>query len=356
MLDKAFGAVNKARKADTVVFSLTRFDEYPDLWVSDTTFKDMKKVSSLGKQVDAFVWGKSELIEYINADGQKRRAILTKPENFDPAKKYPLMVYIYEELTQGLHSFNHPNVSTSIVIPRYVSNGYVLLRPDISYTTGYPGEAAEKHVIPAVNTVVAMGFIDPKRIGIQGHSWGGYQITHLITRTNIFRAVQAGASVSNMISAYGGIRYGTGMVRQFQYEKTQSRIGAPPWDAPLQFIENSPIFWVEKIQTPYLTIHNDQDDAVPWTQGIEFITALRRIGKEGYMFTYNGEPHGLRNRDNMKHWTVHQDEFFDHYLLGKPRPEWMDKGVPFLERGKRDVAPLFKKKETTTTPTNQAAK
>ena len=356
MLDKAFGAVNKARKADTVVFSLTRFDEYPDLWVSDITFKDMKKVSSLGKQVDAFVWGKSELIEYINADGQKRRAILTKPENFDPAKKYPLMVYIYEELTQGLHSFNHPNVSTSIVIPRYVSNGYVLLRPDISYTTGYPGEAAEKHVIPAVNTVVAMGFIDPKRIGIQGHSWGGYQITHLITRTNIFRAVQAGASVSNMISAYGGIRYGTGMVRQFQYEKTQSRIGAPPWDAPLQFIENSPIFWVEKIQTPYLTIHNDQDDAVPWTQGIEFITALRRIGKEGYMFTYNGEPHGLRNRDNMKHWTVHQDEFFDHYLLGKPRPEWMDKGVPFLERGKRDVAPLFKKKETTTTPTNQAAK
>ena len=356
MLDKAFGAVNKARKADTVVFTLTRFEEYPDLWVSDTSFKDMKKVSSLGKQVDSFAWGKSELIEYINADGQKRRAILTKPENFDPSKKYPLMVYIYEELTQGLHSFNHPNVSTSIVIPRYVSNGYVLLRPDISYTTGYPGEAAEKHVIPAVNTVVAMGFIDPKRVGIQGHSWGGYQITHLITRTNIFRAVQAGASVSNMISAYGGIRYGTGMVRQFQYEKTQSRIGAPPWDAPLQFIENSPIFWVEKIQTPYLTIHNDQDDAVPWTQGIEFITALRRIGKEGYMFNYNGEPHGLRNRDNMKHWTVHQDEFFDHYLLGKPRPEWMDKGVPFLERGKRDVAPLFKKKETTTTPTNQAAK
>jgi len=355
MLDKAFGAVNKARKADTVVFTLSRFEEYPDLWVSDLSFKDMKKVSNLGTQTNAFIWGKSELIEYINADGQKRRAILTKPENFDPSKKYPLMVYIYEELTQGLHSFNHPNVGTSIIIPRYVSNGYVLLRPDITYMTGYPGEAAEKHVIPAVNTVVAQGYIDPKRIGIQGHSWGGYQITHLITRTNMFAAVQAGASVSNMISAYGGIRYGTGMVRQFQYEKTQSRIGAPPWDAPLQFIENSPIFWVKKIQTPYLTIHNDQDDAVPWTQGIEFITALRRIGKEGYMFTYNGEPHGLRNRDNMKHWTVHQDEFFDHYLLGKPRPEWMDKGVPFLEKGKRDVAPMFKKKETTT-PTNQAAK
>jgi dipeptidyl aminopeptidase/acylaminoacyl peptidase len=355
MVDKAFGAVTKAKNADTVVFTLSRFEEFPDIWTSDLTFKDMKKVSNVGAQMAPFTWGKSELIEYINADGQKLRAILTKPDNFDPNKKYPLMVYIYEELTQGLHSFSAPNVGTSVNIPRYVSNGYVLLRPDIVYTTGYPGEAAEKCVIPAVNTVVEMGFIDPKRIGIQGHSWGGYQITHLITRTNMFAAVEAGASVVNMVSAYGGIRWGTGMSRAFQYEKTQSRIGAPPWDAPLQFIENSPIFWVEKVQTPYLTIHNDEDDAVPWYQGIEWITALRRLGKEGYMFNYNGERHGLRNRENMKHWTVHMDEFFDHYLLGKPRPEWMDKGVPFLERGKRDVTPLFKTKATATT-TSQAAK
>jgi dipeptidyl aminopeptidase/acylaminoacyl peptidase len=164
----------------------------------------------------------------------------------------------------------------------------------------------------------------------------------------MFAAVEAGASVSNMVSAYGGIRWGTGMSRAFQYEKTQSRIGAPPWDAPLQFIENSPIFWVKKVQTPYLTIHNDEDDAVPWQQGIEWISAMRRLGKEAYMFTFNGERHGLGNRDNMKYWTVHMDEFFDHYLLGKPRPEWMDKGVPYQERGKREIAPLFKKKSGTT--------
>ncbi|MBA3296147.1 MAG: S9 family peptidase, partial [Acidobacteria bacterium] len=355
MLDKAFGGVSKAKNADTVVFTLSRFEEFPDLWTSDTTFKDMRKVSSVGAQQAQFTWGTSELIEYINADGKTLRAILTKPDNFDPNRKYPLMVYIYEELTQGLHSYSPPNVSTSINIPRYVSNGYLMLRPDIVYATGYPGEAAEKCVIPAVNTVVGMGFVDPKRIGIQGHSWGGYQITHLITRTSLFAAVEAGASVSNMISAYGGIRWGTGMSRAFQYEKTQSRIGAPPWEAPLQFIENSPIFWVKKVQTPYLTIHNDGDDAVPWYQGIEFITALRRLGKEGYMFNYNDELHGLRNRDNMKHWTVHMDEFFDHYLRGKPRPDWMDKGVSFLERGKRDVGPMFKKKGpfSSTTPNSQ---
>lgn len=343
MLDKAFGAPIKAKKTETVVFTVSRFEEFPDLWLSDTSFRDMRKVSNANPQQADYVWGRSELIEYINADGKKLRAILTKPDNFDPTKKYPLMVYIYEELTQGLHSYSAPNVGTSINIPRYVSNGYVMLRPDIVYGTGYPGESAEKCVIPAVNTVVAMGFIDPKRIGIQGHSWGGFQITHLITRTDLFAAVEAGASVSNMISAYGGIRWGTGMSRAFQYEKTQSRIGAPPWEAPLQFIENSPIFWIKKIHTPYLTIHNDADDAVPWYQGIEFNTAMRRLGKEAYMFSYNGEAHGLRNRDNMKHWTVHMDEFFDHYLLGKPRPEWMDKGVTYLDRGKRDVSPMFKK-------------
>ncbi len=350
MADKSFGAVIKAKNADRVVFTQSRFDEFPDLWVSDTTFKDMKKVSNANPQQAEYLWGKTELMHYINADGRSLRAIIAKPENFDPSKKYPLMVYIYEELSEGLHSYRAPAPGTSINITRYVSNGYVVLMPDIVYETGYPGESAEKCVIPAVNTVVAQGFIDPKRIGIQGHSWGGYQITHLITRTNMFAAVQAGASVSNMISAYGGIRWGTGMSRAFQYEKTQSRIGQPPWDAPLQFIENSPIFWVEKVRTPYLSIHNDEDDAVPWYQGIEFFSAMRRLGKEAYMFVYNGEPHGLRQRDNMKHWTVHQDEFFDHFLLGKPKPEWMEKGVPYLERGRRNVDDMFKPKVAATTP------
>ena len=205
-------------------------------------------------------------------------------------------------------------------------------------------------MIPAVQRVVEMGFIDPSRIGIQGHSWGGYQITYMITRTNIFRAVEAGASVSNMVSAYGGIRWGTGMSRAFQYERTQSRIGGPPWKNPLQFIENSPIFWVEKVRTPYLTVHNDEDDAVPWYQGIEFFSAMRRLGKEAYMFVYNGEKHGLRERENQKHWTVHMAEYFDHYLLGAPTPEWMEKGVPYLEKGKRDLSDIYRKKESTEVP------
>ncbi|HSK09726.1 MAG TPA: prolyl oligopeptidase family serine peptidase [Vicinamibacterales bacterium] len=345
MADKQVGGLVKAKKADTLVFTMQRFNEFPDLWASDMSFANPRKVSDGGAQMAPFIWGSSELITYINADGVALRAILTRPDDFDPAKKYPLMVYIYEELTQGLHRFVAPSPGTSINVTRYVSNGYVVLQPDIVYETGYPGQSALKCVMPAVQHVLNMGFVDPKRVGIQGHSWGGYQITYLITQTDMFRAVQAGASVTNMTSAYGGIRWGTGMSRAFQYEKTQSRIGAPPWERSLQFIENSPLFWVEKVKTPYLTIHNDEDDAVPWYQGIEFFSALRRLGKEAYMFVYNGEKHGLRERDNQKHWTVHQDEFFDHYLKGAPRPTWMDEGVPYLERGKRDVMGQFRGQE-----------
>ena len=349
MLDKRVGDPIKAKNADVMVFSLSRFEEFPDLWVSDGRFKGMKKVTDANPQQKQYLWGTAELVDYVNADGRPLRGVLFKPENFDPSKKYPMMVYIYEELTNNLHSYHAPAPSHNINIPRYVSNGYVVLEPDIIYDTGYPGESAYKCVVPAVQRVVSLGFIDPKRVGIQGHSWGGYQITYLITRTDMFRAVEAGASVSDMVSAYGGIRWGTGMSRAFQYEKTQSRIGAPPWKAPLQFIENSPIFWVEKVHTPYLTIHNDDDDAVPWYQGIEFFSAMRRLGKEAYMFVYNGEKHGLRQRENQKHYAVHMDEFFDYYLLGAPKPSWMDTGVPYLDKGKRDVTPLYKPKAVTTT-------
>jgi dipeptidyl aminopeptidase/acylaminoacyl peptidase len=345
MLDKLFGGLRKAKNAEVYVFTWQRFEEFPDLWVSDADFAAARKVSGANPQQADYSWGKAERIDYINGDGLTLPAVLIKPDGFDPAKKYPLMVYIYETMAEGLHRYYPPSPGTNINFTRYVSNGYVLLMPDIAYEVGYPGPSVLRCVIPAVEKVLGMGFIDPKGVGIQGHSWGGYQISYMITQTNIFAAVEAGASVVNMTSAYGGIRWGTGMSRAFQYEKTQSRIGAPLWSRALQFIENSPLFWVERVKTPYLTIHNDEDDAVPWYQGIEFFSALRHLGKEAYMFNFNGEKHGLRERENQKYWTVHLDEFFDHYLLGKPLPEWMDKGVPYLERGKRDVNALYKKAE-----------
>lgn len=329
---KNYSFAARAREADVLIVRAERFDEYPDLHMTDISFKPLIKVTDGGAQMKPFLWGKAELMSFVNADGVPLQAAVIKPGNFDPKRKYPLMVYIYERLSQGLHGFVSPSPGTSINASYYASNGYVVLRPDIVYTIGQPGQSALKCVLPAIQALVDQGFIDENAIGIQGHSWGGYQIAYMITQTTRFKAAEAGAPVGNMTSAYSGIRWGSGMPRQFQYEKTQSRIGRPLVEAPHKYFENSPIFHADRVRTPLLMVHNDQDDAVPWYQGIEIFLALRRLDKEVYLFNYNGEFHGLRRRHNQKDWTVRMQQFFDHHLKGAPAPEWMQRGVPFIER------------------------
>jgi dipeptidyl aminopeptidase/acylaminoacyl peptidase len=331
---KGYNNPTKAKDADVLMFTASRFDEFLDVWVTDINFKNPRKVSSGDAQRAPFNWGSAELVGFKNTDGVPLKGMLLKPDNFDPKKKYPMLVYIYERLTPGLHGFRAPGPGTSINPSYYVSNGYLVFMPDIVYTTGYPGHSALKCVLPAIQEVVDRGYVDEKAIGIQGHSWGGYQIAYMVTQTNRFRAAAPGAIVANMTSAYSGIRWGSGLPRQFQYEHSQSRIGGSLWDYPMRFLENSPVFRADRVQTPLLMIHNDEDDAVPWYQGIEYYLALRRLGKEVYMFNYNGERHGLRKRINQKDYTRRLQEFFDHFLKGAPEPEWMKKGIPYLQREK----------------------
>jgi dipeptidyl aminopeptidase/acylaminoacyl peptidase len=337
---KYFTAPVKAKDADVFVLTGQSFNEFPDLLVTDGAFKELRKVSDANPQKKQLLWGTAELIPFRNADGVALQAALYKPENFDPHKKYPMMVYLYEKLTQNVNRFVNPAPGTNINISFYVSNGYLVLTPDIVYNVGYPGQSALKCVLPAVQAAVDKGFVDEKAIGIQGHSWGGYQIAYMVTQTNRFKAAAAGAPVVNMIAAYDGIRWGTGIPRQFQYERTQSRIGGSVWQYPTRFIENSPIFWMDRVQTPVMILQNDADDAVPWYQGIEFFLALRRLGKQTWLFNYNGQPHGLRNRPDQKDYTIRLQQYFDHFLKGAPAPAWMEKGVPYLERERTALSEL----------------
>lgn len=350
MAAKDFGNPTKARDAEVMVLTAARFDQFPDLWVTGANFQNLKQVSNGDAQRDRFNWGTAELVNFKNVDGVSLKGILMKPENFDPQRKYPMIVYIYERLTQGLHSFRNPGPGTSINPTFYVSNGYLVFMPDIVYTIGYPGQSALKCVLPGIQAVVDKGFVDEKAIGIQGHSWGGYQIAYMVTQTNRFRAAAPGALVSNMTSAYSGIRWGTGLPRQFQYEQSQSRIGGSLWDYPLRYLENSPVFQADRVETPLLMIHNDEDDAVPWYQGIEYYLALRRLGKEVYMFSYNGEKHGLRKRINQKDYTRRLQEFFDHFLKGAQTTAWMEKGIPYLQREKEKEQYRLADKESTPVP------
>jgi dipeptidyl aminopeptidase/acylaminoacyl peptidase len=334
MASKDFNNPIKAKDADVLIVGAARFDQFPDVWVTNSSFRELKRVSNGDAQRAAYNWGTAELVSFKNTDGVPLKGLLLKPDNFDPKKKYPMIVYIYERLSQGLHQFRNPGPGTSINPTYYVSNGYLVYMPDIVYTIGYPGPSALKCVLPGVQAVVDKGYVNEDAIGIQGHSWGGYQIAYMVTQTNRFKAAAPGALVANMTSAYSGIRWGTGLPRQFQYERSQSRIGGSLWDYPLRYLDNSPIFRADRVETPLLMIHNDEDDAVPWYQGIEYFLALRRLNKPVFMFTYNGEKHGLRKRINQKDYTRRLQEFFDHYLKGAPAPEWMEKGIPFLQREK----------------------
>ena len=332
MAPRQHGPVTKAKLADALVMTATTFADAPDYYATTLGFQEFKRVTDLQPRRREFNWGSAELVSYKSADGVPLRGMLIKPEDFDATKKYPMIVYIYERLSEGVHQFRLPGAGTSINPTFYASNGYLVFLPDIVYTTGAPGQSALKCVLPAIQAVADRGYVNEAAIGIQGHSWGGYQIAYLITQTNRFKAAAAGAPVSDMVSAYGGVRWGTGLPRQFQYEKTQSRIGATLWQAPLKFIENSPIFLADRVQTPLMMLHNDQDDAVPWYQGVEYYLALRRLEKEVYLFNYNGEFHGLRKKANQRDYTMRMQQFFDHHLKGAPAPEWMAKGIPYNDR------------------------
>lgn len=334
MLDEAVGRLVKARDSDRIIFTRSTFRNCPDLWASTTMFEKVQRVSDINPQQAKYTWGTAELVHWDATDGQPLDGILLKPDDFDPSKKYPMMVYFYERNSDNLHSYYPPAAGRSIICHSfYVSRGYLVFIPDIPYKTGEPGPSAANAILPGVESLIAQGFVDEKKIGMQGHSWGGYQTAYLVTQTDMFACAESGAPVSNMTSAYGGIRWGSGMSRMFQYERTQSRIGEDLWSARDKYIANSPVFFADKINTPLLILHNDEDGAVPWYQGIELFVALRRLEKPAWMLNYNGNPHWVMGDANRRDFAIRMQQFFDHYLMDAPEPEWMAVGVRAVDKG-----------------------
>lgn len=279
-------------------------------------------------------WLTCELVKWTMFDGKQSQGLLYKPEDFDPKKKYPVIFYFYEKYSDDLYTYRPPAPSASTVnFPYFVSNGYLIFVPDITYKKGEPGESAYNSIVSAAKFFAKKPFVDSTKMAIQGQSWGGYQVAYLVTRTNMFAAAEAGAPVANMTSAYGGIRWGSGLNRQFQYERSQSRIGYTLWQRPDLYMKNSPLFRADKVNTPLMIMHNDADGAVPWYQGIEYFTALRRLGKKVWMLQYNGEDHNLVERRNRKDLSIRLAQYFDHFLKGAPAPRWLAEGLPATSKG-----------------------
>lgn len=334
------------RKAkDTNVFSWQRanFNTSPDIWIcTSSDFAKARQVTDINPQMKDYSWGTAELVKWYAYNGKLTEGVLYTPEDFDPEKKYPMLVVFYETNSEELYRHYTMEPSWSWVnYPFYVSRGYMVFVPDVHYAAGIPGESAYNYICSGVEELCKeRPWIDRERIGIDGQSWGGYQTAFLVTRTNMFACAGSGAPVANMTSAFGGIRWESGDSRQAQYEVGQSRIGRNLWEAPELYIANSPVFHADRCETPLLIMHNDQDGAVPWYQGIEMFMALRRLQKPVWMLQYNGEAHNIRARKNRKDITIRLQQFFDHYLKGAPMPKWMKEGIPAVRKGQEFATEL----------------
>jgi dipeptidyl aminopeptidase/acylaminoacyl peptidase len=296
--------------------------------------REWMPLSDINPQQADYNWGTAELFKWKSYTGKESEGIIYKPENFDPKKKYPMISYFYEKLSDGLYGYIPPSPTPSrLNISFFVSRGYVVFAPDISYTTGHPGNDAYNYIVSGVRAIVKLGYVDSTKLGLQGQSWGGYQTAILVTKTKLFAAAWAGAPVANMTSAYGGIRWGSGLNRQFQYEKTQSRIGATLWEKQNLYLENSPLFHLPNVTTPMVIMSNDADDAVPWYQGIELFTAMRRLNKPVWLLVYNNEAHNLIERKNRKDIQIREQQFFDWKLKGEKPAAWLTNGVPATQKG-----------------------
>ena len=334
-MDNDLVAINRSKNGSKMILRRSSVKEYPDAIFMDSDFKNEKRISNTNPQQSEYNWSTVELVDWVSYDGIPLQGLLYKPENYDEEKSYPLIVYYYELYSDELHNHYAPKPTASVIhATEYASAGYFVFIPDIRYRPGHPAKSAYDCIMSGTDKVLKLyPSIDSKRMGLQGQSWGGYQTAQMITMTNRYAAAMAGAPVSNMISAYGGIRWESGLNRQFQYERQQSRIGKTLWEAPELYIENSPIFNLPKVKTPLLIMSNDEDGAVPWYQGIEMFTGMKRLGKPCWMLNYNGDKHNLMKNANRIDLSIRMRQFFDHYLQGAPAPKWLTDGIPATVKG-----------------------
>jgi dipeptidyl aminopeptidase/acylaminoacyl peptidase len=350
--DASYPQMMKARKADTYVFTRGTSLEPADYYVADASLENPVRLTDQRPQAAQYSWSSGvQLVSYTSDKGDKLQAALFLPANYEKGRAYPTVVNFYERMSQTANQFVAPSAN-GFNRSVYTSHGYAVLVPDIAYRVNDPGMSAVWCMVPAVKAAIATGIVDPKRIGITGHSWGGYQTAFLITQTDIFAAAVAGAPLTNMVSMYSLVYKNSGGSNGAIFESSQGRFKGGYWDNWDAYYRNSPVFFAKNVKTPLMILHNDRDGAVDFTQGVEYFNTLRRMQKPVIMLEYVGENHGLAKRSNQRDYTARMKEYFDHYLMGAPAPDWMVKGVPRLkmeehlkERAKPKTAP---KKITTT--------
>ena len=339
--DAAFSTPTKAAKADVYLFTRQTFVEYPDLRVSGYGFTNSKKISNANPQQAEYVWGHRILFDFKDKDGHRLQGILALPDDYKPGEKRPMLVNFYEKNSQNLNRYSAPSYLTGMGSSpiQAVSDGYITMLPDVYFHTGSSHSDMLNAVEAAVKKVIAMGYVDPKRIGINGHSYGGEGAAFIGTRSRLFAAVGMGAGVTDLYQDFSqnwGWAYqvpgGSGANGNDYYLYGQGRWGFSPWEKPDVYMSESALTHVPEVTAPFLIMHGTADPTVAFQNGLGFYNALRYNGKNAVLLAYPGEGHGLRGLANRRDLTVRYFQFFDHYLKDTPAPKWLTEGVPYLQK------------------------
>jgi dipeptidyl aminopeptidase/acylaminoacyl peptidase len=337
-LDKNVGRLLKAKSAPVYAYVVQGFDDSPDYLAGGPALSDARQVTNTNPFQADYAWGRSSIVEYKNAKGERLQGALYYPAGYVPGRQYPMIVYVYERLSQGVHNYVAPSERTPYNTSVFTADGYFVLQPDIMFRARDPGVAAVDCVTAAVKSVVAAGLVDPKRIGLVGHSWGGYEATFIPTQTNLFAASIAGAPITNLLSFYGAIHWSQGMPEPQHFETGQARMDVPFWVDLQAYLRNSSTLFVNKLETPMLIFFGDKDGTVDFRQGVEMYNYARRAGKQLVMLVYAGEDHSAREKPNQIDYHRRILQWFDHYLKGSDAPAWISKGLTVIESEKAQKA------------------
>ena len=326
------------------VWNRQNVSEFRDLWWSKSDFSNPVKVTNANPQQADYKWGTVKLIKWTNYENKENKGLLYLPEDYDPQKEYPALVQFYETHSGELNIYHAPLLSSALGDPMYfASNGYIVFMPDVHFTVGTPGQSCYDAVVSGTKYLIEQGIAHPGKIGLQGHSWSGYQTSYLVTKTDLFTCANIAAPITDMVTGYLGIRNGSGLPRYFMYEETQSRMGKTLWEAKDKYLASSAILEADKIHKPLLILHNDEDEAVAYEQGRALYLAMRRLQRPAWLLNYKGEGHFVLGRGAQKDWTIRMMQFFDYYLKGTKEPRWMKEGIHLRERGIDQKYDLLKK-------------
>ena len=345
-LDKNVGQLAKALEAETYSYVVQGFDDSPDVFVGAADLGAAQQVTSTNPFQSDYAWGRSELIEYQSACGRELQGALFYPAEYDPSKTYPMLVYVYERLSQTVHSYSVPSERSPYNPAVFTAEGYFVLHPDIVYRNRRPGTSAVECIVPAVQAAIATRMIDVENVGLVGHSWGGYEASFVPTQTDVFAASIAGAPLTNFFSMFGTVHWNPGLPETDHFETGQARMEVPYWDDLEAYVRESPIMHITDLETPMMIFFGDEDGVVDWHQGVEIYNYARRAGKFLVMLVYPGEDHSARQKNNQVDYHHRVLSWFGHFLKGEEAPDWITSGKPLLERQREIEAQKVRRQES----------